>query len=245
MCPTNPHPSRAVYQMSAPSPALRRMLCRRHLSPQCHHSAFKIQSFSETAVKHHFSSPPFWLWPRGSVGLAYRRPSSMLNSLDTWSIITLMCFDRFHWSLGDNSSHSATSESSRGGGRFLLSQTQAERSCDTWHWIFMDPWATGMYSNENTSRFINLKWISQMADFIKRRREVQDWLWGHITMHLAHVICHRKPLMSWKWLDSCACRDICKSVYLHVSLRNNNLNDNVRPEYVYSHKYSIKDVRTS
>lgn len=67
-------PTLAVYQASTLSSALRLMLRRCHPSPQCHHSAFKIQSFSETAVVHHLSSPPFWRWRRGTVGMAHWRP---------------------------------------------------------------------------------------------------------------------------------------------------------------------------
>lgn len=48
--------SLAVYQASTLSSARWLMLCRLHPSPRCHHSAFKIQSFSETAVLHHLSS---------------------------------------------------------------------------------------------------------------------------------------------------------------------------------------------
>lgn len=68
-------PSLAVYQASTLSSALWVMLCRRHRSLQCHHSAFKIQSFSETAVAHHLSSPPFWLWLRSTIGMTYWRPA--------------------------------------------------------------------------------------------------------------------------------------------------------------------------
>lgn len=99
-----PRPSLAVYKASTLSSALWLMLYRSHPSPQCHHSAFKIQSFSETAVVHHLSSPPFWPWLRGTIGVASWRPAWILNSLDTWSILILMSFDRFHWSLGDDSS---------------------------------------------------------------------------------------------------------------------------------------------
>lgn len=74
MSPT-PHPSLAVYQASTLSSAVWLMLCRRHLSPQCHHSPCKIQSFSETALVHHLSSPPFWLWLRGTIGMACWRPA--------------------------------------------------------------------------------------------------------------------------------------------------------------------------
>lgn len=70
-----PQPGLAVYKASTLSSALWLMLYRSHPSPQCHHSAFKIQSFSETAVVHHLSSPPFWLWLRGTIGMASWRPA--------------------------------------------------------------------------------------------------------------------------------------------------------------------------
>lgn len=151
ICPPLLTPSRAVCQASTLSSALWLMLCRRHPSPQCHHSAFKIQSFSETAVVHHLSSPPCWLWLRGTIGMAYSRPAWILNSLDTWSILTLMWFDRFHWSLGDDSSHSPILGSG-GGGRFLLNLAEL------WHlrlviYYYLRCWK---YRNMNRSRFMSI-----------------------------------------------------------------------------------------
>lgn len=65
----------AVYQASTLSSPLWLMLFQCNLSAQCHHSAFKIQSFSETAVVSHLSSPPFWLWLRGTIGSAHWCPA--------------------------------------------------------------------------------------------------------------------------------------------------------------------------
>lgn len=71
------------------------MLVQHHPSQQCHRFTFKIQSFGAFAVILHRSCPPFWLWLRGTIGMVPWCQAEILNTLDIWSIWTLMCFDRF------------------------------------------------------------------------------------------------------------------------------------------------------